>query len=291
MNYQANIKKTYNIDLDGFAHDLGAIALLESGQQLDITAPTGVSANYDVQLYYYVNYVHRNVVDDDVAMLLVKTPDNLTLACSTKVDYVLMGSYTGSVLSAYSKRQNGTYYDIGDGVNLYNYPQYNSNLSISDFTYGQYLVYFDDDYGVYDFSSVQNVNLNNYRSDSLYLRGENLSFYNSYLSFYDLNSNYSLSLSYGSPIYEYGNTEYERGYTNGYSGGSYDGYQNGYNDGVTIGGMDTNSATAFSYLGGAFNAIGGIMSLEVLPHVTLGLIWTIPVVFAIITLIFKLVRK
>lgn len=290
MNYQTNLKQTYSIDIDGFSQNVGAIALLESGAQLEINESTDISYDYDAQLYYYVNYVHRELTQDEVAMLLVKTPYNLTLCCSTKVDYVLMHSYVGEVLSAYSKRQNGSYYQIGDGAILYNYPQYNPNSNISDFNYGAYNVAFDDDYAVYDFSSVQNENINNYRSDSLYLRGENLSFYNSYLSFYDLNSNYALTLSYGSPIFEIGNTEYDRGYNNGYTGGYTNGYNDGYGHGINSH-TDQYTYNAFGYIGQAFNAVGSILTLEVLPHVTLGLCFSIPLVIVLIMTIFKLVRK
>lgn len=120
MNYQANIKKTYSVDLDGFYYINGAIALLESGAQLEIEKPQELSYNYDEQLAYYVNYVHRQLTQDEVVMLFVETPDNFTLACSTKVDYVVMDyGATASVKSAYSKRQDGSYYEIGDGTTLY----------------------------------------------------------------------------------------------------------------------------------------------------------------------------
>lgn len=290
MNYQSNILKTFTLDLDPFSSGYGAYALFESGSTFFIDMPSGQSWDYDAITYYYVNYAQRQYTDDTPVMYLASTPDNLTLAVSTKVDYVIARASGGSVTSASAIRQNGTYYELGDGAFLTNYPTYNPNNIISGFSYGTFDYTFDDDYAIYDFSSVQGKTISNFKADSLYLRGENISYYNSWLSFYDITGN-SLEISYGAPYYQYGNSEYERGYTNGYSGGYVNGFDGGYNDGLRDGGISSQSATAFSYLGSAFNAVGGIMSLEILPNITLGLVWTIPMVFVLIATIFKLVRK
>ena len=290
MNYQSNILKTFTLDLDPFSSGYGAYALFESGSAFFIEMPSSQSWHYDDITYYYVNYAQRQYPQDTPVMYLASTPDNLTLAVSTKVDYVVSRASGGEVLSANGISPQGTYYDLGDGSILNNYPQYNPNDIVSGYTYGAFNVAFDDDYAIYDFSSVQGKTISNFKADSLYLRGENISYYNSWLSFYNITGN-SLEISYGAPYYNYGNSEYERGYTIGYSGGFVDGFDGGYTDGLRDGGISTESATAFSYLGSAFNAVGGIMSLEILPNITLGLVWTIPMVFVLIMTIFKLVRK
>lgn len=291
MNYQTTLKQTYNIDLDGFSSNLGAIALMESGSQIEIDEEEFNDYTYDAFLYTAVNYARRLTNLQDIpVMVLAKTPYNLTLACSTKVDFVDMYATGGSVLSAYGKRENGSYWDIGDGSPLSNYPSYNPNATISSYTYGAYSRSFDYDNNIYDFSSIHGATLTSFRQDSLYIRGENISYYNSYLSFYNVPSTAPLTISYGSPLYELSNESYETGYGNGYASGWVQGQQEGYEQGINSH-TDGYTYTAFGYISQAFTAVGGILQLEVLPHITLGLCFSIPLVIVLIMTIFKLVRK
>lgn len=78
----------------------------------------------------------------------------------------------------------------------------------------------------------------------------------------------------------------QEGYDNGYSVG----YTNGYHDGYTTGNQNQ-THDAFTYIKEAFDAVGGIMTLEVLPHITLGVAFSIPLTIVLIMTIFKLVRK
>ena len=79
-------------------------------------------------------------------------------------------------------------------------------------------------------------------------------------------------------------------YQNGYASGVYTGYQNGFADGQATQ-MNTETATAFTYISGAFHAVDNILSIEVLPHITLGICFAIPVILIMIMTIFKIVKK
>lgn len=105
---------------------------------------------------------------------------------------------------------------------------------------------------------------------------------------------YYIHIVLGSQTASYYNEGYTNGYNNGYNEGNNTGYNNGYNDGFNDG-QSTNvtqeTAHAFSYVKEVFNAVGGFMSIEVLPHITLGTCFSIPLVLILIMTIFKLVRK
>lgn len=103
-----------------------------------------------------------------------------------------------------------------------------------------------------------------------------------------------LSLDFGNAY----NHHYQEAYYNGvgvgedygFSRGYDKGYEKGFYDGSTTGGtVETNRA--FGIISGAFNTVSSVMSLEILPNVTIGLAFSIPLVFILIMTIFKLVRK
>lgn len=86
----------------------------------------------------------------------------------------------------------------------------------------------------------------------------------------------------GQAIFNSWRTAFDSGYANGYQNGLADGFNSR---------IDTNTATAFDYIGRAFGAVNNILAIEVLPHVTIGLCFSIPLVFVLIMTIFKLVKK
>lgn len=86
----------------------------------------------------------------------------------------------------------------------------------------------------------------------------------------------------GQAIFKSWRTAFDSGYANGYQNGLADGFNSR---------IDTNTATAFDYIGRAFGAVNNILAIEVLPHVTIGLCFSIPLVFVLIMTIFKLVKK
>lgn len=290
MNYQANLKRTFNIDLDAFSIPRHAIVYFDNGNEYDIDIPSNISMNYDEVSYYVINRAKQmdNLELGKPMFYLVSTNYNLSIAVTTNVDYLVIGGYSGYVSAGYTQASNGTYYEIGDGLPIANYPTYNYN-EFGQYTYGYYSSELDQSNCIYDFSSVKDKTLVNFRNDSLVLRGENVSLYHTTLAI--TNAQLPLSIGYGSPYYEAYNSEYERGFSSGYADGRVDGFDDGYEAGVIAGRMDENSATAMSYIGGAFGVVNNILEIEVLPHITLGLVFSIPLVFTLITLLFKLAKK
>lgn len=115
---------------------------------------------------------------------------------------------------------------------------------------------------------------------------------NSYVGFHTVNNYLSDFTSGGFKLscgrYEIDNHGADE-FNNGYGFGYNDGYQNGFNDGVSSVGSEAH--TAFAYLSEAFGAVNTIMNLQVLPHITLGLCFSIPLTLVLIMTIFRLVKK
>lgn len=290
MNYQANLKRTFNIDLDAFSSDAHAIVYFDNGNEYDIDIPSNISMKFDELSYYVINRAKQmdNLLVGKPMFYVVNTPINLSIAVTTNVDYLVIGGYSGIVSAGYQVSANGTYYDIGDGTAIANYPSYDYN-EFGQYTYSYYSSELDQSNCIYDFSSVKDKTISTFKADSLVLRGENVSVYNTNLVITGAST--SLTIGYGSPYYDYANSEYERGLSSGYADGRIDGYDAGYEAGVLAGNMDGNSATAMNYIGGAFGVVNNILEIEVLPHITLGLVFSIPLVFTLITLLFKLAKK
>lgn len=107
----------------------------------------------------------------------------------------------------------------------------------------------------------------------------------------DLYSSLDLHIGLGNPYQYVRDTSYTEGFSKGEAKGQEEGYQQGLKDGTNIGPVGSETATAFTYISGAFSSLSNILELEVLPHVTLGICFSIPVVLVLIMTIFKLVRK
>lgn len=80
---------------------------------------------------------------------------------------------------------------------------------------------------------------------------------------------------------------YNNGYNYGYQDGLKVGYDNGYKDGA----MSDEMLTAFDYIGQAVGGVSSILNIEILPHMTLGLLITIPATLGIIAMIFRIIKK
>lgn len=98
----------------------------------------------------------------------------------------------------------------------------------------------------------------------------------------------NLTFGCGKPYQNMGSASYWSGYADGENTG----YNNGYKDGYDVGlSMDSQKADAFNYISQAFNCVAGIMSLEIIPHVTLGLCFSVPFCVVMIMVLFKMVKK
>lgn len=299
MNYYDYIETTYSLD-DTLVNDLTAVLYASDGTQHYVST-TNPNYNNGSPFYetlgYYANYFNRNYFNngDLIAIAYMDDRDMTTLFINNKVDFLLFETRNTAlpigIQAVDYKASNGNYYLIEDGDVMSDYLQYDetdaSPLFFNNVSYGDYNVTLNQYYSksVFDFSNLKG---DNYRLNSLAIRGENIAFYD-YGFTITQHVDY-LDVSYGNPTYQRENVAYQNGYNSGYQAG----YVNGNNDGYTLGvnsQIDGNTATAFSYVSQAFNAVGGILELEVLPHVNLGLCFSIPLILVLIMTIFKLVRK
>lgn len=299
MKYENYIEQTYSLN-DMLINNGTAILYASDGTSHYISEVNPHYSNgspFEETLGYYANYFNRNYSNngDLIALAYMDDRDLITLLVNNKVDFLLFDNtntnISCSVQAVDYKANNGNYYVIEDGEVMADYLQYDetdgSPLYYNNTSFGDYNVTLNQYYSksVFDFSNIRG---DNYRLNSLPIRGENIAFYDYGLTLTG-NVDY-LNFSYGNPTFQMQNYYYENGYTNGYQAG----YVNGNSDGYTLGinsQVDGNTYTAFGYVSQAFNAVGGILELEVLPHVTLGLCFSIPLILILITTIFKLVKK
>lgn len=106
---------------------------------------------------------------------------------------------------------------------------------------------------------------------------------------------YDIGWSTGNNIrigwYTEDNTAYDNGYYQGYGEGYNNGREAGYQEGYRVGSLSDEQANAFTYIGNAVGAVGHILEIEILPHISLGLVASIPIVFGILMSFIRLVKK
>lgn len=267
---------------------------------MNIVSDTGfVETGSDLEylMSFGVNYANR--IDNPNATLVSFAYcifNNDLIFCNTnKLDYGVFGSSnaTGYVKGVNYEGSSG----LDDLSSINNYYHASGSNPFSDFNdegalYGSYNVTLTNQnhYAVFDY---YNLKYENWGDQYFVVRGENTTFHVDAVEVSFNSTPNTIYFSYGAPYYTMSNSEYERGVGAGYSQGWTEGNQNGYQIGVNSqgGAVGQQQATAFTYIEGAFNVVGSVMSLEVLPNITLGLVWSIPLVFILIMTIFKLVRK
>lgn len=244
----------------------------EKGAPLMVYLP---KSNFEGYLFMNVNldYIYYTFASYQVNVTLVTFGENQTIndTLSQSSDYV----------SQYTMGEYGYMSDYAFGTLQYDiyYTSYGNEQRESVFDLSMTRNYFAD---------ISSENLEGKVFNILGSKPDNSLFYNYALkiSGSNLSSNtldiISASDTRGQAIFNSWRTAYDTGYSNGY----YNGLVDGYNSNI-----DTNTATAFDYIGGAFGAVNNILAIEVLPHVTLGLCFSIPLVFVLIMTIFKLVKK
>lgn len=303
MDYLNSIKGSFIIDR---YHQL--TAYFKDGSSLAIQDEV-TDDHFDSVCYKVANYINRNN-DYNILNLVGYTytynGDDYYLVSTNKLDFYLFqyvnlpSSYSSdlSVMACRVYEDNGQLSTFDDYGAVNNYAEYNSNISnfvIEQPYYGEYIVPLDINYNscLFDYSNLHysENTYNGYLTDALPVRGENISFYNT--MFYIENVGVGdIFVSFGSPINDLLQDEYTRGYGNGWSGGYIQGKDDGYIIGFNSNGnIGNEQASAFSYIGTAFNSVGQLLSIEVMPNITLGLCFSIPLTFVLIMTIFKLVRK
>lgn len=169
-----------------------------------------------------------------------------------------------------------------------------SYLNYNSRNVGYYEVDLDNvgSYSVFDYNNVVYGSL---QSEYLTIRGEDTTFYRTgfYINNYEgegFNDDYGVIFSTGNIYQSIRQEGFDSGFTNGWTNGRVDGFDSGYQAGLNSAG-DYAQGGAFNFITSAFECVSSIMDIEVLPHVTLGLCFSIPLVFTLILVIFRLVRK
>lgn len=253
-------------------------------------------------------------INDKGMPLMVYLPKDNTdtsvgyLFMNINLDYILYdfnGYQVNSYLCSYDETlsTSQTINPINDYASTYTAGDEGNESAycFEEYNYGYYQTGFtnDNNQSVFDLSNTRNYFADIESSDltgkvwnAYDSRPDNSLYYNYCLKFtgYQLTSNglniRSASNTRGSIIYNSWQTAFDQGYGNGYVNGHVDGYNEGVGQSLT-----GEAATAFDYIGGAFGAVTSIMELQVLPHITLGLVFSIPLVLIVIMTIFKLVKK
>lgn len=286
MNYETYIYDTFTIDIDSLS--LRDIILLNNGQEPLLISEYQGSFAFNEVCYYVANYSRRNN-RQNLQGFMIQADNGLYLINSNRNDFLEFYFDETCLLSlgrAYPN-ENG---DIRDGVSPNNYDNTNYRYGYNNYTYGSYSRSVDSDYHIFDYSNLRYDDSLTYYNDSMPIRGENMSVYNDYLIITNASSGV-YKISYGRPFAQMRDDSYNQGYGNGFASGYVQGQDIGFQNGVNSQGTPQAQATAFTYIEGAFRAVSNIMTLEVLPNITLGLAFSIPLVFVLIMTIFKLVRK
>lgn len=253
---------------------------------------------FDESVYFMANYANR-VYNSPANMILyyVSADDEYELISRDIVDYIITDAYTSDIDVTLSCL-NGTS-DSAPLEELNAVLGYAETTAINPFTSYTYNSQAEQGLSnntklVTDFTNIApfdngGVHYREYNYERMIVRGENVT-YNKYMLEIVGNSLSNIKLSYGSPFSSIANSEYERGYTAGYNTGRVEGVQEGFEQGVHSG-IDGNTANALGYVKQAFGVVDNIMQLQVLPNITLGLVFSIPMVLVAIMVIFKIVKK
>lgn len=299
MNYDKYIKNTYSIS-ETLNNDLDILLFLSDGSTYQDNFYNAGDYTYFNEAcdYAYVTYKQLSSSADLVGFMIRNQDGNYNLVLRNNLDFVKFdyfgnSNYVDITCADYYQVSTGGYYPFEDGGDLLNtylvvdseYPL--TYTSISTVSYDISLE--ANEKSVYDFSNTNYALDYRIQSYPVNFRGEIEYFY---FHAFNISGNIDyLNISVGSPIYD----EYARGYSKGYSEGYYDGYDIGWDDGYNFGSgvdrIDKNTHNTFSYIAEGFKAVNNVLEIEVLPHVTLGLCFSIPFVIGMMTILFKLIKR
>lgn len=260
---------------------------------------TGINAN-NLDLNSLIgrsaNYFNRNLIQESNPLISIGycfNSNDILFMNTNRADFFVYWSGVSASVDGYTnigdtadelERLDNYYYD--SGYQVINDFQDNYN------DYDSYSLTIQNSWCVFDYTNLY------YASDGdkyFTPRGENLTFYTSVVEVSSASATAlgEIEISYGAPYYSMSQSEYERGYGNGYASGYLTGKRDGYVEGYNAGGgsISGETATAFDYIGGAFEVVNNILEIQVLPHITLGLCFSIPLVLTLIMVIFKMVKK
>lgn len=304
MNYETNILQQYTIQSSLLVH--GSFTFFYSDGSLEVVTDTDFveqsSTTLEELMYYGANYSNRFLQSEHGGSLVSfaycesQTTAKQLIFCHTdRLEYAVFGSNigVGTLQGLQFLESEGDTLDEMSGIdNYYNPHGYNpfSDFNDEGSLYGYYSIglTLQNGYAVFDYS---NINYENVVSPYLPIRGENMNFYTYVNDLSWTNVPTYITFAYGAPTKQAYNEGRQNGYQDGYQAGWVNGQQYGYDQGVHSGGLDKPTADAFTYLGKAFEVVDNVLSIQVLPNITLGLCFSIPLTVVIITVLFKLMRK
>ena len=299
MNYEGYIKQTYLLEFEHSTTQNGAFLMLDNGD-VHYVVDTNTYTNgtpFDQALYYMANYSNRTY-NEYSNMILYYSADSQHYYLMTRdiVDFIVTDAYTSDIGVVLDCLYDNDVSSILEDMNIVTgYAQTTSIGSFTQYTYGSQIDSLSNgEKLVTDLSNIApftnaNTEYNEYMLERITIRGENVR-YNKYVLDIEANTLSNIKLSYGSPFSTIANNEYQRGYNGGYASGWVEGQQYGFDQG-THSGIDGNTANALGYVKQAFGVVDTIMQLQVLPNITLGLVFSIPMVLVAIMVIFKIVKK
>lgn len=299
MNYEGYIKQTYLLEFEHSTAQNGAFLMLQNGDVhyvLDTNTYTN-GTPFDESVYFMANYANRTYNSPaNMIMYYLASEEKYELISRDVVDFIITDSYTSevdvSLACLHSSDDNAPLEDLNA---VLGYSKTSAVDSFTSYTFGsQNETIGNGQKLVTDFTNIAPFNnggthYEGYTQERMIVRGENVT-YNKYMLEITPIDLSNMKLSYGSPFSTIANDEYERGLTAGYNTGRVDGVREGFDQGLHSG-IDGNTANALGYVKQAFGVVDNIMQLQVLPNITLGLVFSIPMVLVAIMVIFKIVKK
>lgn len=300
MDYEQFALQHYEINTDNISE--GDFIFFLTNGELDIQSDTGfveTGSDFESLFYFGCNYYNRFVVSEHSLSNLVSfgycfSKKDILFCNTNRLEFGVYGSSnsTGTLYGHYFKEGDS----LDDLSTITNYYHSNGSNPFGDYNdedllYGSYNINLtgQNPYAVFDYL---NIKYDEGVSPYMVIRGENQTMYNICTELALSTIPNTIYFSYGAPTYSQYQQGYSDGYNNGFGAGWTQGNENGFIIGQNSNGNITQApATAFDYIGSAFGAVSNIMALEILPNITLGLAFSIPMVFVLIMTIFKLVRK
>lgn len=292
MNYNSFTKHTYTIE-DGAPNDTNALLLLGNGNKLEFD-DYHTSANSDlIALMNACTYAYNT--QEILGVFYHNKEGFYNLILNSRVDFVTFYNGSDSQLHIdmgnYLTTLGDDYYPLEDGgAQLTNYLFYPSGQNPSNYYETQvnaFSVNLASEYhSVYDFTNTTDGD--NFRSNSFSIG--NIATY--YYHVFNINGNVDdLQIGIGTPLSDVDYLAQETAYNNGYLKGRQEGYLEGYDLGASSGGVDAHTYNAFGYISQTFRGVTSLLEIEVLPHITLGLCFSIPVVLVMILVLFRMLKK
>lgn len=259
--------------------------LVNDGREHAIATSNNAMA-FDEICYYvanwYDNYVNNYPNNVDENTRLFGFIYNRNLVVTEYVTAFASNLFNGQLYSYYGNEQHNMLTTSGlTYTNYYDYRNFNTS--------GVWNINDDGDYVYLNYYDTKD-----YQTHVFYVRGNDKFFRTDVITSIYFNADDDWD---GAHLYFYHDNNYQlgfnQGYSNGYTGGRVEafdnGYTSGYNDGIEAA-STTSENGVFSLITGAFASVSAFLSFQIAPNITLGLLFSVPIVVGIIFVIIKFVK-